>query len=306
MPETSEFFASSTVLIVGRDQRGSSKLQQLMDHQMNLIYAAGADQVVDIISAGETVDLVLLDIDSLNGKALDSCMWLKTNTATRLIPVVGLGDENQDISRWLNAGINDFVFQSTSPVLSLARIKSELELKFKTDLLADIASLDGLTTLCNRQRMEEYLDIEWRRSLREYYPLSLMKIDIDSFAAFNDRYGVGCGDECLKRIARVIKSNCLRAADMVARYGGDEFMVLLPGIELDNALLVAQNVVSAVASLAIENEQSDVSDVVTISVGLATIEPSRDGRFQDLIDEVEEELSGAQLAGGNQAQGIAI
>jgi diguanylate cyclase (GGDEF)-like protein len=306
MSETPEFYVSSTLLIIGDDKRDCSELQQLLDSEMELTYAEDADQVIEITSDGEPLDLVLVDVASLNGNAFETCMWLKTDNEVKHIPIIVIGSESEDVSSWLNAGASDFVSDITSPQLGLARVKSQLELKNKTDLLTTIASLDGLTTLCNKQRMDEYLDIEWRRSLREYYPLSLIKIDVDQFTAFNDHYGIGCGNDCLKRIARVLKENCLRAADMVSRYSADEFMVLLPGIELDNALKVAERMVEAVAGLAIGHDNSDVADYVTISAGLATVEPTRDKRYQDLFDEIDEVLYGAQQSGGNQAQGVSI
>ena len=133
--------------------------------------------------------------------------------------------------------------------LAAARIKTQLELKYKTGVLQDVASLDGLTALANKPRLDEYLGIEWRRSLREFYPLSLIKIDIDFFTAFNDHHGLGNGDDVLKRVARALMVNCSRAGDMLSRYSNDEFFVLLPAIELDSALTVAERMVEAVADL---------------------------------------------------------
>ena len=181
-----------------------------------------------------------------------------------------------------------------------------LDLQHKTRLLGDIASLDPLTTLASKERLDEYLDIEWRRSLREFYPLSLISLDIDLFTAYNDQNGLGSGDEALRRIARAIEGTSNRAADMVSRYQGDQFVVLLPTLELENALLVAEKMVAAVEELEIPNEASTVSDVITVSAGVATIEPSRDKRYEDLLDEAQEMLYRSQQDGGNQAQGVSL
>ena len=132
----------------------------------------------------------------------------------------------------------------------------------------------------------------------------MILIDIDDFAAFNDQYGAGSGDQVLKRVAQVIENNCLRAADLVARFDGDEFVALLPGIELENALKVAVNICRAVAALGIEHSGSGEGGILTVSVGVATVEPTQDQSQALLMEEVAEMLNSAQQMGGNQAQGI--
>jgi diguanylate cyclase (GGDEF)-like protein len=131
-------------------------------------------------------------------------------------------------------------------------------------------------------------------------------VDIDAFSSFNDHYGAGVGDNCLKRITSAIENNCLRAADIVARYDNDEFVALLPCTEFENALRVAENICRAVSSLNLIHEYSDCADVVTVSVGIATIDPTQDQGYKALIHEVKEVLHMAQHKGGNQAQGVEL
>lgn len=295
-----------SLLVIGDDFNKQSPLLQYLEREIEFLFAASADQVIDITSDGESLDLILLDIISLGDRAVETCQWLKTDNEVKHVPIVVFGELEEEVSRWISCGVSDYLCLTTPVGLAATRIKTLLELKFKTDLLADIASLDPLTTLPNRQRLDEYLNIEWRRSLREYYPMSLIKIDIDGFGEFNDRYGIGTGDEVLRRIARVLQAHCNRAGDMVSRYGDDEFMVLLPSIELDKALLLAEKLILSVKELSITNEQSGSAGVITLSAGVATIEPSRDKRFQDLFDETDEMLYRAQEGGGDQAQGISL
>jgi diguanylate cyclase (GGDEF)-like protein len=294
-----------SLLVVGQDSSQESVLTGLLLQQLNIVHADNADQVIDITSDNENPDLVLLDAIALGDKAYETCMWLKTDDEVKNIPIMVLGEPEGNIQSWLAAGAVDYISPATLPELALARIKSQLELKYKTGLLAKIASLDELTALVNQHRLDEYLDIEWRRSLREFYPISLIKIDIDFFAAFNDNYGIGSGDEVLKRIARALSENINRAADMISRYSADEFVVLLPSLELENALALAERMVDSVLALDIAHDSSTYNKV-TVSAGVATIEPSRDKRGQDLFDEVEEMLFQAQQSGGNQAMGIVL
>lgn len=295
-----------TVLVVGADPAIDSPLYHQLATALQLVHAVDADRVIDVTADNDAIDLVLLDISGLGETAFETCMWLKTDSETAAIPIMVLGDDSTEISRWLDAGAVDFIDLHTPVELVVARLKTLLDLKHKTQLLGTIASLDSLTTLANKQRLDEYLDIEWRRSLREYYPLSLLKIEVDAFADFCDHYGLGVGEEALQRIARSLQSHCARAGDMVSRYETSEFVILLPSVELANALLLAERMVVAVRELDIANERSDIADVVTISVGVATIEPSRDSRHQDLFDEAEEMLYLARQKGANQAHGIAL
>lgn len=294
-----------TLLVIGDSVNRESPLLVYLQQQLDIVFAADGGQVIDVTSDSEPLDLILLDIVGLGDKAYETCMWLKTDDEVKDVPIIAIGEEEIDVSRWLNAGAADYLRLSAPVGLVAARVKSLLDLKHKTDLLKDIASLDGLTTLANKQRLDEYLDIEWRRSLREFYSLALIKIDIDGFTAYNDHYGIGMGDDVLKRIARLLDSHCNRAADMLSRYGADEFMVLLPSTELDSALQLAESMVSGISDLAIDHELAE-HERITVSAGVATIEPSRDKRYQDLVDEAEDILYRAQQMGGNQAQGISV
>ncbi len=292
------------VLVIGDNDRDSTLYRHLAT-ELGLIFAANADEAIEQTSDNEPVDLVLLNAGGLGGRGVEICLWLKTDHELKQLPILAMEAGDDQVGRWFSAGASDFLDRNANPALVLARIKRQLELEHKTGLLRDIASLDTLTALPDRRRLNEYLDIEWRRSLREYYPLSMIKLDIDDFGLFNTEYGIGNGDDALKRIARALETGVNRAADMLSRYGGDEFVVLLPSVELDNALIVAEKMVEATRDLAIANRSTEAG-VLTLSAGVATIEPSRDKRYQDLHDEVEEMLARARQMGGDQAQGISV
>ncbi len=293
-----------TLLVIG--SLSDDSLLTGLTEEISLIYAKDADAVIDITSDGESIDCILLDAASLGDEAHETCLWLKTDKELKMLPIVVIEAESSQMTRWLKAGANDVLNASLPLEIFFNRIKLLIELKHKTGLLSGLAALDELTALASRQRLNEYLDIEWRRSLREYYPLSLIKIDIDGFTAFNDHYGVGVGDDVLKRLARSLEPLCKRAADMISRYGADEFVILLPAVELENALVVAEKALESVRQLNIEHSHSTVSDRITVSIGVASMEPNRDSRCQDLLDEAGEILYRAQQAGGDQVQGIAV
>lgn len=292
------------VLVIGEVSHDVDRYYSLQKEMM-LVFADNADQVIEQTSDNEPLDVVLICADQLADSALETCRWIKTDNELKQLPFVVIDSDSFNIPTWLSEGAIDVMPSDISPALFQARLKLCVELKHKGDLLTDIASLDRVTSLPDHRRMEEYLDIEWRRSLRDYYSLSIIIIDLYRFKAFRDQYGHGGADDVLKRVARQLESMVNRAADMLSRYADDEFIVLLPSVELDRALALAERMVEAVAGMAIADSASP-SGVLTVSAGVATIEPSRDKRYQDLLDEAYEMLGRSRQMGGDQAQGIEV
>jgi diguanylate cyclase (GGDEF)-like protein/PAS domain S-box-containing protein len=137
--------------------------------------------------------------------------------------------------------------------------------------LARLALTDGLTGLLNRRAFDEILDREWRRTLREGSQTSLLLLDVDHFKGFNDMYGHQMGDDCLRAVAFAVSSACSRPTDVVARYGGEEIGVILPGLDGAGAATVAERIRAAVESLNIVHDGNGEGSMrVTASIGVAT------------------------------------
>ena len=160
-----------------------------------------------------------------------------------------------------------------------------------------MATTDSLTKVANRRGFEEYLDIEWPRMTRSQQPLSIILIDVDCFKSYNDTKGHIKGDDCLKKVAGVIKDVVQRPADLVARYGGEEFAVILSNTDIVGATHIAEKICSAVRNLAIPHESSQVSSYVTVSAGLATVIPVSNFNFQEIIEAADKALYQAKAAG---------
>lgn len=165
--------------------------------------------------------------------------------------------------------------------------------------LRRLSYLDGLTGVANRRHFEEALDLEWRRASRAGTPISLIMLDADFFKPFNDAYGHQRGDDCLKLIAGTIHNALNRPGDMVARYGGDEFMVLIPGADAEGAAEMAEAMRSRVEEMAITHEGSPADRIVTISLGVVTAYPTRGFSSSDLIATADEALYQAKDKGRN-------
>lgn len=165
--------------------------------------------------------------------------------------------------------------------------------------LLELSEKDSLTGLANRRKFDTAYNREWKAALRETCPLSILMIDIDSFKNFNDHYGHPAGDDALKRVASSMKKQLLRPRDLVVRYGGEEFVCMLPETSLNAAAIVAEKLRSNVEKLNIEHQHSKTAGVLTISIGIATIVPSPSIEPQKLISRADEALYQAKGQGKN-------
>jgi len=180
-----------------------------------------------------------------------------------------------------------------------ARKQAESALQRANEELARLSTTDGLTGLANRRHFDEVLQAEWLKLRREKQPLSLVMADVDFFKRYNDTYGHQPGDLCLSSVAKAIRSQLKRPADLAARYGGEEFAAILPGTGPEGARHVAELIRDAVERLGLPHAASSAADHVTISVGVASVIP-RDGALPDeLIRRADEALYRAKKEGRN-------
>ena len=155
--------------------------------------------------------------------------------------------------------------------LYLQLVKSRESDRAKAAELERLSTLDPLTGIANRRAFELALDQEWRRMMRHKTALSLLMIDVDFFKRFNDAYGHVAGDRCLRAVAQVLAGRARRAGEMAARYGGEEFAVLLPQVDIADAVMLAELTCASVREQNIPHEGSTVAPCVTISIGVASI-----------------------------------
>ncbi|MDX1803669.1 MAG: diguanylate cyclase [Alcanivorax sp.] len=171
----------------------------------------------------------------------------------------------------------------------------------RTQLLADrlhrLSRQDSLTTLANRRLCDETLEREWRRCQRNREPLAVMLLDVDCFKAYNDHYGHLQGDRCLQALAGELKRYARRAGDLVARFGGEEFVLLYPRSGEHEARLIAARLCAAIRALAIPHQWNGSRGVVTISVGVAVMVPDGSHEPRDLLEAADQALYRAKQQG---------
>ena len=193
-----------------------------------LFQAFQADHKVQMATSGEQAlalcrsqppDLVLLDVVMPGMDGFEVCRRLKADEATKDIPVIfvtGHHDEEAE-TRGLDVGAVDFISKPINPRIVRARVKTHLTMKRQSDLLRQWVYIDGLTGVCNRRYFDEHLKSEWDRAARLRAPLSVGLVDVDLFKRYNDHCGHQAGDDCLRRVAAVMKASLKRPTDMVAR-----------------------------------------------------------------------------------------
>ncbi|NET25037.1 diguanylate cyclase domain-containing protein [Okeania sp. SIO1I7] len=164
-----------------------------------------------------------------------------------------------------------------------------------------LATIDGLTGVYNRSTFDQTIVQEWQRAQREKQPLSLILFDADYFKLYNDYYGHQAGDNCLVQIAHAASETVKRPGDFVARYGGEEFVIILPNTDRQGAIAVAEGIRQAIQLLAIPHERSEVSSVVSVSMGIACVIPTTDSSPETLISMADQAMYKAKQQGRNLA-----
>ena len=170
----------------------------------------------------------------------------------------------------------------------------------QTMTMASLLYQDALTLIANRRHFDDFLEREWRRSVRNASTLSLLMLDIDFFKSYNDQFGHPAGDRCLQRVAGILSSLLKRPGDLVARYGGEEFAAILAETDAHSARTIAEQMRHAVVSAGIDHPHSRAANTVSISLGVVTMEPTRGHSMETIVQQADQALYQAKAAGRNQ------
>ncbi len=246
-------------------------------------------------------DVILLDVMMPGIDGYEVCKRLKADPRTANISVIfitGAGDDAAELKS-LELGAADFIPKPINPAVVKARVNSQIKLKSMQDKLTRLASTDGLTGLANRRRFDEMFAYEYARHMRSGTRLAIILLDIDHFKAFNDEYGHLTGDDCLREVARAIAGSIVRTTDLAARFGGEEFIVLLPETTLQGALILAERIRVAISRLSPQQSSSVVARSVTASLGVVSARCFSGGSPNDILSQVDTQLYAAKNAGRN-------
>lgn len=311
-----------TVLLVDDQAIVAEAVRRALVNQPDLSfhYCAAAEQA---IASAERIrptvilqDLVLPGIDGLTLVG-----QYRAHPAIRDVPIIVMSTKEEPSvkSAAFRLGANDYLVKLPDPIELLARIRhhsksyihqlqrdrayqalheSQQQLIAANAELQRLSDSDGLTGVASRRYLNACLAHEWRRCAREQQMLSLLMLDVDHFKHYNDTYGHLAGDEVLKQVAQTVRQSVERPADLAARFGGEEFAVVLPNTNADGARHLAETIRSRIERLAIPHTAS-ATGCVTVSIGVASCVPMQDATENVLLNIAENALYAAKKAGRN-------
>ena len=323
------------ILVVDNSQEHSCKIVKILEtaNYNSVFSASNASESFELMNAkadgdyGGSVDLVILSDTLPDMDGISMCRTIKEHQRFQDIPVVitTLNYNLEDMRKAITSGALYYTEKplkgkTIKAVEFLIHVQSALKIKQEIDRrkqredellrvtrqleeanhnLQKLSFLDGLTGIANRRRFDEMLLNEWQRAIRENIPISLIILDIDYFKNYNDRYGHLMGDECLKRVAKSFGSALKRSADLVARFGGEEFAVVLPNTDRKGAIATAEMLRRGIEEMMIPHMASSVGSYLTVSAGVASTVPARYSRPDELVQSADEALYQAKHTGRN-------
>ena len=299
-------FSECKVLIVDDEIASRILLESILESFVVCQTASSGREAIQKCRQ-DVPDLVLLDMNMPDKNGLEVCQALRVFPETASVPIIFVTatmDVQVENACW-EVGASDFVMKPVNASTLTHRIKTHLENKTRTEYLESMVYHDQLTGLYNRSYLAKEIPKTIKQVARDKDSIGIIVIDIDRFKLFNDNYGHLDGDICLQRVASIIENTVKRPKDAVIRFGGEEFLVILPYVDETGAGFVAEQIVKAVSKAKITHEYGLVG-IVTISAGYAT-KPARefiDSSATSLIKEADMALFEAKDTGRNQAKGF--
>ncbi len=299
-----------SVLIIDDSQLARQKMLKGLEETGLFKHYPEAESVLEgfKVALNEPIDVVLCDLDMPGMDGFKFLSMIKTRTELQDIPVImvtGRSDLETKI-RGLERGASDYLTKPYDPGELVARVKVQLKIKTLQDslkksnqALLELSNTDPLTRLNNRRFLMKALEKELQRSERSQKPLALIMIDIDHFKSINDTYGHQQGDCVLQALADQMKTQ-LRDYDIAARFGGEEFALVLPETELAKALQVAERLREAATQVRCPDEGTEMA--LTISLGVAAFPMPKIRTIDDLIREADRALYRAKEKGRNRVE----
>jgi diguanylate cyclase (GGDEF)-like protein len=288
-----------SVLIVDDEKSNINVLTRILSQEY-IIYAVKSGQ--DAIRAAKEFlpDVILLDILMPVMDGYETFKMLKSDEDTQSIPIIFVSDliNTDHEERGLDLGASDYLSKPYVPSIVKLRVRNQVKIVNQLRLINHLSTTDQLTGIPNRRSFNIQMNKEWGRNMRDKKPLGLLLLDIDLFKAFNDSYGHQKGDEVLRIIALTLVGSLRRASDFAARWGGEEFVVLLPSTAMRGALTNAERIRENIARTSITVLNGKTVGI-TVSIGAATIVPAQNCCQNDLIAQADKALYTAKEAGRN-------
>jgi diguanylate cyclase (GGDEF)-like protein len=289
----------NSILIVDDEKMNLQVLVHILSGEYTIYTAKDGQSAIE--KAKQLMpDLILLDIIMPEMDGYEVLTALKATEETREIPVIfitGLSSA-EDEEKGLNYDAADYISKPFSPMIVNLRVRNQIRSVNQLRLIERLSMLDQLTGIPNRRSFDSRLNAEWRRAAASNSPISMLMGDVDKFKTYNDTYGHLQGDVVLQTVARTLTETLTRPLDFAARWGGEEFVALLPNTDMDAAMNIAEQIRLNVEHVLIPLEDGSSTNV-TISLGVHTIIPVTGTSLDAFISQADAALYTAKEHGRN-------
>lgn len=297
--------AKLTLLLIHKCEQQVADWKNTFYGHFSIITATDGMEALKII-LDEKIDLILSSTELTGITGLEMCKFVKQHATTEHIQIILVSDNYSVIEeeQALSLGAIDYICAHAKLNILFNRVKNQMKLVKHNKELEYVCKTDALTGIANRMWFDNQLKKNWQAAIRSKGEVSLIMIDIDQFKLYNDEFGHIKGDECLTQIAQCLVANDKRSNDLVARFGGEEFVVLLPFTNIKGAKKMAADLIKAVNNLAIKHSSKASHKNVTISAGVTSYSPTfaNENNFdvKNFIERADLKLYQAKKYGRNQ------
>jgi len=296
MPENKKEY---TILVTDDEKMNVEILGSILSPSYNLLISRNGQRALDLAREHKP-DLILLDVLMPEMSGFEVISKLRESDETCRIPVIFITGltSSEDEERGFFLGAVDYITKPFNKAIVKARVNTHIRIVDQMRTIERLGLMDPLTKISNRRGFENRLNVEWNRGFREKTPVSIMMMDIDKFKNYNDTYGHQQGDVALKTFAQIASGTLQRSIDFAARWGGEEFVILLSGTNREGAAEVAEKVRKNVEDAVILTEDGRETGI-TVSIGINTMVPDIDSSIDDFIKKADQALYKAKETGRN-------
>jgi len=291
-----------TVLITDDEEFNVEILSDVLSSSYNVQIARNGESAFELATKTPP-DLILLDVIMPDMSGFDLITKLKKAEITRKIPVIFVASHTDpaEEEKGLFLGAVDYIAKPFNRAIVKARVNTHIKIIDQMRTIEHIGLVDTLTEIANRRGFDERFKTEWGRAIREQAHISYMMMDIDLFKKYNDTYGHQQGDVALARFAETAESTLNRSTDFIARWGGEEFVVLLQNTNIEGTAKVAEKIRKNIEDMVITTETGEET-CITVSIGVTSIIPTTATSQCDFLNSADKALYKAKASGRNRVE----
>jgi diguanylate cyclase (GGDEF)-like protein len=289
-----------SILIVDDEKSNIDVLNHILKDKYKIYIAKNGENAIRIARDSQP-DLILLDIVMPDKNGYEVLVELKESNLTQNIPVIFItGQDSKEAEvKGLSLGAVDYITKPFHNIIVEARVCTQMKLVEQMRTIERMSITDALTDLPNRRYFNDQIAKEWGRAIREITAISLLIIDVDNFKIYNDTHGHPQGDTLLQAVSDIFKNELKRPADTVARWGGEEFILLMPNTDQNGAMEVAERIRAAVEAESVPNDENGTPTSVTVSIGVNSEKPTLNMSLANFVSKADKALYAAKNNGRN-------